>query len=121
MNHNAVSFDGIVLYSNNAGAVKKFYQTLGLSFVEEQHGSGPKHYAAQLKHNSVLEIYPAKYGGVSLCDSADCSSKIMLVVSGLDGIISALENSGVVVKKSKKYTAVCDPDGRAVMLSEKKI
>lgn len=115
-----VSFEGTVLYTNQKDAVKMFYETLGLSFVQEQHGHGPEHYAAQLKHNSVLEIYPAVWGGARLCDSADCSTKIMLRVSGLDAVVASLESAGFSVKKGKKYATVYDPDGRAVMLSEKR-
>ncbi|MBI4140799.1 hypothetical protein HY485_03090 [Candidatus Woesearchaeota archaeon] len=120
MIENVVSFEGCVLYSNNSDAVKKFYETLGLSFVQEQHGNGPVHYAAQLKHNTVLEIYPSEFGGVVLADSAEYSTKIMLVVTSLDAIVAALKSSGAVVKKSKKYATVYDPDGRAVMLRNKK-
>lgn len=120
MNENQISFEGTVLYTNQKDAVKTFYETFGLSFVEEQHGNGPEHYAAQLKHNSVLEIYPAVWGGVRLSDGADCSTKIMLRISGLDAVVASLESSGAVVKKGKKYSTVCDPDGRSVMLSEKR-
>ena len=120
MIEDSISFEGCVLYSSNSDAVKKFYETLGLSFVQEQHGRGPVHYAAQLKHNAVLEIYPSEFGGVVLADSAECSTKIMLVVKGLDAIVAALKSSGAVMKKTKTRTTVYDPEGRAVMLREKK-
>jgi predicted enzyme related to lactoylglutathione lyase len=49
----------IVLHTNDIEAAKEFYSLLGLSFVEEQHGKGPRHYAATLGA-VVLEIYPCQ-------------------------------------------------------------
>lgn len=37
---------------------RQFYETLGLVFTPEQHGSGPHHYSARLG-KTVLELYPA--------------------------------------------------------------
>lgn len=37
-----------------------FFQSLGLSFVQEQHGDGPEHYACEMD-GQVFEIYPAKF------------------------------------------------------------
>src|SRR5882672_11301872 len=34
----------IVLQSSDVEAAREFYSLLGLSFVEEQHGKGPRHY-----------------------------------------------------------------------------
>ncbi len=47
---------------------RAFYETRGLVFVSEQHGTGPKHYAA-VGLDYVLELYPAPWdeaGGVDL-------------------------------------------------------
>ena len=35
------------------------FECLGLTFVREQHGEGPEHYACE-KDGRVLEIYPKK-------------------------------------------------------------
>jgi catechol 2,3-dioxygenase-like lactoylglutathione lyase family enzyme len=37
----------------------RFYETLGIVFIPEQHGSGPRHYSARLGA-TVLELYPAR-------------------------------------------------------------
>ncbi|MBL1100268.1 glyoxalase/bleomycin resistance/dioxygenase family protein [Streptomyces coffeae] len=38
---------------------RAFCTDLGLSFVQEQHGDGPVHYAATLPDRTVMELYPA--------------------------------------------------------------
>jgi catechol 2,3-dioxygenase-like lactoylglutathione lyase family enzyme len=50
----------LVLYSRQAEGCRRFYSDLGLSFVTEQHGQGPEHYAAVLVDGTVFEIYPAR-------------------------------------------------------------
>jgi hypothetical protein len=49
----------IVIRSLDAVRLVAFYRMLGISFVEEQHGNGPVHWAADLD-GLVLEVYPAK-------------------------------------------------------------
>ncbi|MBL8021099.1 MAG: hypothetical protein JNM27_15620 [Leptospirales bacterium] len=39
---------------------RTFYESLGLQFTREQHGSGPIHYSAMIGNGLVLELYPAK-------------------------------------------------------------
>ncbi len=46
-----------VLRTNEVEKTLEFYQTLGLTFVQEQHGNGPVHYACESNGN-VFEIYP---------------------------------------------------------------
>jgi hypothetical protein len=41
------------------GAGHRFHSDLGLAFTAEQHGQGPRHYAAVLADDAVFEIYPA--------------------------------------------------------------
>ncbi|MET9706820.1 glyoxalase/bleomycin resistance/dioxygenase family protein [Streptomyces griseus] len=50
--------DLIVIYTNRLNACQAFYTELGLTFVTEQHGPGPEHYATQLD-GTVFELYPA--------------------------------------------------------------
>ncbi|MFE6834875.1 glyoxalase/bleomycin resistance/dioxygenase family protein [Streptomyces sp. NPDC057705] len=50
----------LVLYSPRLEECRRFYEDLGLPFVSEQHGQGPRHYAATLADGAVLEIYPAR-------------------------------------------------------------
>jgi catechol 2,3-dioxygenase-like lactoylglutathione lyase family enzyme len=50
----------LVLYSPRLEECHSFYSDLGLGFTAEQHGQGPRHYAAVLADGSVFEIYPAR-------------------------------------------------------------
>jgi catechol 2,3-dioxygenase-like lactoylglutathione lyase family enzyme len=49
----------LVIYAEALDACREFYTGLGLTFVREQHGSGPEHYAAVLPDGMVIELYPA--------------------------------------------------------------
>jgi catechol 2,3-dioxygenase-like lactoylglutathione lyase family enzyme len=49
----------LVLYCARLEECRGFYSGLGLSFVAEQHGQGPKHFAAVLADGVVFELYPA--------------------------------------------------------------
>jgi catechol 2,3-dioxygenase-like lactoylglutathione lyase family enzyme len=50
----------LVLYSRRVEECRDFYADLGLSFTAEQHGQGPRHYAAVLADGVVFELYPAR-------------------------------------------------------------
>ncbi|AWZ05052.1 MULTISPECIES: glyoxalase/bleomycin resistance/dioxygenase family protein [unclassified Streptomyces] len=52
----------LVLYSPQLEACRDFYSDLGLRFATEQHGQGPRHYAAVFADGTVFEIYPARPG-----------------------------------------------------------
>ena len=49
----------IVLRSPEPVKSVAFYQLLGIGFEQEQHGTGPVHWAAETG-SVVLEIYPAQ-------------------------------------------------------------
>jgi catechol 2,3-dioxygenase-like lactoylglutathione lyase family enzyme len=57
---NAIHATLLVLYSPQMEACHRFYSDLGLEFSAEQHGQGPRHYAAILTDGAVFEIYPAR-------------------------------------------------------------
>jgi lactoylglutathione lyase len=48
----------VVLRCEDLERSRRFYEALGLSFVEEQHGAGPRHFAAVIA-DLVIELYPA--------------------------------------------------------------
>lgn len=48
----------VVLRCANLDQSRQFYETLGIVFTPEQHGSGPHHYSARLGP-TILELYPA--------------------------------------------------------------
>lgn len=50
----------LVLYCGRLEECRDFYGDLGLSFADEQHGQGPKHYSAVLADGMVFELYPAR-------------------------------------------------------------
>lgn len=49
----------LVLRCRDIEDTRQFYETLGIRFRQEQHGTGPVHYAAELG-GLVLEPYPTK-------------------------------------------------------------
>ena len=57
---NAIHTTLLVLYSPRMEECHRFYSDLGLDFTAEQHGQGPRHYAAVLSNGTVFEIYPAR-------------------------------------------------------------
>ena len=50
----------LVLYSPQLEECRSFYSDLGPGFTAEQHGQGPRHYAAVLADGGVFEIYLAR-------------------------------------------------------------
>ena len=51
----------LVLRSHDIDAARLFYEALGLTWQEEQHEGGPKHYSCRLGA-TLFELYPAKEG-----------------------------------------------------------
>jgi catechol 2,3-dioxygenase-like lactoylglutathione lyase family enzyme len=50
----------LVLYTPQLEECHRFYSDLGLSFIAEQHGQGPRHYAAVFADSAIFEIDPAR-------------------------------------------------------------
>jgi lactoylglutathione lyase len=106
----------VVLQSRNVEAAKDFYSLLGLSFVEEKHGQGPRHYSATLGA-LVLEIYP--------CQGSNPSAPIRIgfLIPYLDRTLELLKNRGArIVREAKdspwgRRAVVEDPDGNRVELA----
>ncbi|MBI3269129.1 MAG: hypothetical protein HYZ53_08900 [Planctomycetes bacterium] len=55
----------LVLKTDKLEETKRFYEHLGVMFVQEKHGDGPLHYSAALG-DLVLEICPGEAGGTRL-------------------------------------------------------
>ncbi|HTK60375.1 MAG TPA: hypothetical protein VL283_04215 [Candidatus Baltobacteraceae bacterium] len=113
----------IVLYTSDMTAKRQFYETAGLSFVEERHGEGPTHYACDLR-GVVLEIYPLREGAVAKpCESV----ALVLFVSAFDRVVAGLKAMDAKPGKIGIYLAeaglrsvsVRDPDGLLVRLLER--
>jgi uncharacterized glyoxalase superfamily protein PhnB len=112
----------IVLRSSNLEAAVRFYETVGFSFVQEQHGSGAIHYSCEL-NGTVIEIYPGEPGEAPNRKQAG-ATMLGFRVDSLDTVLEILQNIGANVLTNPqtsqwgKRMVVEDPDGRAVELSE---
>jgi lactoylglutathione lyase len=54
----------LVIRTPEVARTVEFLTGLGLTFVEEQHGDGPVHYACEVDGN-VLEVYPGEGGATA--------------------------------------------------------
>lgn len=110
----------VVVYARDLEAAREFYASLGLSLQPEQHGNGPRHYAATLGA-TVFEIYPERDAG----QRGDL--RIGFQVASVDGIIQRLRQRSVPILSEPKESAwgrravVEDPDGNRVELTQKSV
>jgi len=111
----------VVLRARDLEQTLAFYRALGLSFVREQHGSGPVHYSSQLGP-TVLEIYPGK-AETEPDRRAPGATMIGLAVDGFDDALAAARARGSKILSEPKgngiprRAVVEDPDGRALELT----
>ena len=104
----------LVLRCANVETTRRFYESLGLVFEREKHGSGPEHYSVVLD-GTVLELYPGE---------ATDSVRIGLQVPNVsDAATRAPLNNGSVHKPPRNTphgvrAVLIDPDERRVELSE---
>ena len=111
----------IVLRAINIEVSLAFYQALGITFVQEQHGSGPVHYSCDLG-GVILELYPAKPSSSSKVNT----DKTMLgfTVTSLVNTLGKLNTLGIMPnsapQKSKWgfWVNVIDPSGYTVQINE---
>ena len=108
----------LVLRCKDIEATRRFYEQLGLAFVEEKHGAGTQHYAWE-SGGFVLELYPAADGQVP--DNVRIGFSIPLLAD----LSGNLRHSPVVnILKQPYATAdrlamlLQDPDGRKVEVSQ---
>ncbi len=108
----------VVLRSENLSRSRYFYESLGLTFRVEQHGSGPPHLACDLG-TAVFEIYPA-----ASTQPPTVGTRIGFQVGDIGAAISAVVNLGgeiVAHPKSSPWgqrAVLRDPDGHMVELLE---
>ena len=99
-------------------AMLAFYQTLGVSFTQEQHGAGPVHHSCDLG-GTVLEINPGSEGRAP-DRQAGGATMLGFRVTSVDTVLAALAPSGTPIVtppkdlQSGRRAVVTDPDGRAV-------
>jgi predicted enzyme related to lactoylglutathione lyase len=112
-----VSLKLLVLKSRQVDKLRAFYQSLGITFTQEQHGQGPVHYSGAVA-GAVLEIYPLPDD----TSTADRATRLGFAVSRLEQVVENLRASGTPVTSPPQQTAwgyravVQDPDGRPVEL-----
>lgn len=107
----------VVLRSNAPRDLVRFYQSLGLNFALEQHGSGPEHHSCAIG-NATLEIYP--------CDNREMTTigtRIGFAVSSIEVALSGIVGAHKVISKPKqtewgKRCVLQDPEGHKVELIE---
>ena len=116
---NQININLIVIHSQDMEISKKLYETIGISFLYEQHGSGRKHLSAVLE-GVVFEIYPRS-------DNVDTSAvRLGFRVPSVDKAIEDLEKIGVVVLSSPRDSqwgwraVILDPDGYKLELVKEK-
>jgi len=112
----------VVLRTANLVSARSFYETFGLSFVEEQHGSGPVHLSCE-RGGIVLELYPGKPGQAPERLNAGATMLGFSVESMAQTLEKLTAQKVVVVTPPKespwgKRMVVLDPDGRAIEVSE---
>jgi lactoylglutathione lyase len=112
----------MVLRSADLATTRSFYEALGLSFVEEQHGSGPVHLSCE-RGGMVMELYPGKPGQAPERLNAG-ATMLGFSVESMETTLEKLKALDVkVVTEPKdspwgKRMVVLDPDGRAIEVSE---
>ena len=111
-----VSFRLLVLKTHDVSALVAFYQLLGFTFTEEQHGKGPLHHSAQLA-DGIFEIYPLPDN-----QTVDSTTRLGFAIADPDSVVATAESVGGRVIKPCRDTPwgylslVEDPDGRTVEL-----
>ena len=109
---------GFVQRAHDKHETALFYEALGLTTWHHGHG-GPQHYqVSPMFGDAVLEIYQATqtFG----------KDAVMLEVSSISNALHAVETFGILPRTDLKETSemkfiyIIDPDGRDVMLIEKK-
>ena len=112
-----VSLNLIVIRSSNLQKSERFYQAIGLQFIQEQHGNGPIHLVAKVG-GTVFEIYPRGKGNDSTM------TRLGFGVESLTAVISALEAIEVPVSHPPFQdqfglrAVFIDPDGHKVEITQ---
>jgi lactoylglutathione lyase len=96
----------VVLKSADIDGLSRFYDSVGIPMLREQHGDGPAHYAGPIGL-CVLEIYPAKQA---------TKTTFGIAVESVSDFKSAWLSAGGRV--SNTGAMLLDPDGNALIVSE---
>ena len=104
----------VVIRSSNIEEAKDLYESiLGLTFQEEKHGTGPKHFSAII-NGTVLEIYPKlKYGTEGL--------RLGFSIANLDLAKEKLNEAQLKFKENPESIIFTDLDGHKIELKADQI
>ena len=111
-----ISLRLLVLKTHDVSAVVAFYQSLGFTFIEEQHGKGPLHHSSSLG-DGIIEIYP-----LPTDQSVDSTTRLGFAVADPDAAVDTADSLGGRVIKPGRDTPwgymalVADPDDHTVEL-----
>lgn len=103
--------DLLVLRCADLQRTRAFYETAGISFIEEQHGTGPEHLSGVVG-DTVLELYPA-----TAQRSPEVGLRIGLSVADPLAVHEAWLADGHQLRTGDSERSFLDPDGRIVALS----
>ena len=109
-------FKLVVIRTMDIGRAVTFYRSLGIKFKDDQHGSGPVHFAADLG-GIVFEIYPTKKP-----EDVDRTTRLGFSLADIHTSITSIrELAATIVEEPKESewglrAVVRDPDGRSVEL-----
>ncbi|HUE74291.1 MAG TPA: VOC family protein [Pirellulaceae bacterium] len=108
----------VVIRAADLTRSRRFYESLGLTFREERHGSGPPHLACELG-DAVFEIYPS--GSIP---SPTVGTRIGFRIGDINAAVASVPNLGGEIVSFPKDSAwgrravLRDPDGHTVELLE---
>ena len=106
----------LVLRTVDVDRLRSFYALIGLTFRQEQHGTGPVHYSAA-SGGATLEIYPA-----TAAAPPDTSTRVGFAAADVSRTCDALRAAGHPIRSEPRASewgvraVTIDPDGRSVEL-----
>ena len=116
----SISLNLVVIYSHNLTKSIGFYEKLGLTFEQEQHGKGPVHYSCNLG-SVVLEIYPA------LNNTVTTKLRLGFSLPDIEKVMEDIKTLGqfVITEPTRsewgKRAVIEDPDGYKLELIENRM
>ncbi len=109
---------GVVLRAMDSPQTAQFYSALGLTVFEHEHG-GPRHYAVEkISGDFVLEIYRKSENFKR--------DALMVEVESITAALAVVQKFGIEAHTelkdtgSMKFIYITDPDGRDVILIQKR-
>jgi lactoylglutathione lyase len=116
----SVTLSLVVLKTRQVDAMRRFYASLGIELVQEQHGKGPVHFAGKVG-NVMLEVYPLAEEGAT----AEATTRFGFTIQSVNMVVEELRGLSAPIDtepqatKSGVRAVVRDPDGRAVELYQR--